>query len=632
MKNTISSKEHKKILTQILLYISQIAEKNNINYSLIGGSLIGAIRNGGIIPWDDDIDIILDVENYNKLIEAIDKDNSDRYKVVNIDTENTYYYPYAKIVDTNTSLVEKGCKHINNYGAYIDVFCYHNAPKNKIARAIHYYKIQMYKILFSGYAYNKISKGSKYRLLKRIGKVYCNIFGIKRVICNYKKLLAKYDNKNSDVVISDWPCYGSKKEYQTKSSIEEYMKQKFESMKVKIFKDYDTILRTTFGDYMTPPPTEKQISHHSMIVEYREKQVERNGKIKVLHILDVKNPLCNGVATAVKDYIRNESGYADVALYSLGSEAQNDRSSHIFESKKYNNIKSLPGGFSSPDIVVFNEIYKKKYIKLYKECLKNNIPYIIIPHGCLVKEAQSKKYLKKKIANVLLFRAFIEHASAIQFLNEIERNNSISINKKTIISGNGIDIKKKKNHFNACIKNIIYIGRYDVKTKGLDLIINTCMKNAEWFRTNNVAINLYGRDSTNTRKELALIVERDGISDIVKVNDAVYDIEKESVLLNSYAFIQTSRHEGQPMGVLEALSYGLPCIVTFGTSFGDYVNNNKCGIGISFDEDELFEAVKKITEDEKLRNMYSRNSKIIEAYYEWHEVSRKCIEEYKELI
>ena len=116
------------------------------------------------------------------------------------------------------------------------------------------------------------------------------------------------------------------------------------------------------------------------------------------------------------------------------------------------------------------------------------------------------------------------------------------------------------------------------------------------------------------------------------LHDAIYDKEKEKALLNSYSFIQVSRHEGQPMGIMEALSYGLPCIVTYETTFGNYVNDNRCGIGINFDSTELFNAIKKMFEDERFRERCSKNSIIVDTDYEWNSVIKKCIEEYKELL
>lgn len=268
-RNELTLEEYKKILVDALGFIHETCEKNRINYSLLGGSLIGAIRHKGIIPWDDDIDIVLDTKNYQKLIKALTNTKDDKYKLLTADIENTYYYPYAKLVDTSTDVEEIGCKKIHDYGAYIDIFCYHNAPKTKLGKIIHYYKIQAYKIIFSGYAHKEIKKEYKYAFLKKLGKFYAEKIGIQKIIKHYNKLISKYDNKPSNFVIFDWPVYGWKKDYQEKNNIEAVEECKFENIKSYRFSHYDDILSTTFGDYMTPPPIEKRQSGHSMRASYK---------------------------------------------------------------------------------------------------------------------------------------------------------------------------------------------------------------------------------------------------------------------------------------------------------------------------------------------------------------------------
>lgn len=165
--------------------------------------------------------------------------------------------------------------------------------------------------------------------------------------------------------------------------------------------------------------------------------------MKILHVTSVANPDGNGVAVAVKNYFDYEKTSADVAVYNLESNFL--KSKFSYNTTKYQNISSLPNGFNKPDLVVFNEVYKKEYIRLYKECEKKGIAYIIIPHGCLTREAQKKSWLKKKIANPLFFNGFLSGALAIQYLNSEEIEKSIIKDKKYIIAGNGISPRSKKN-------------------------------------------------------------------------------------------------------------------------------------------------------------------------------------------
>lgn len=351
----------------------------------------------------------------------------------------------------------------------------------------------------------------------------------------------------------------------------------------------------------------------------------------ILHITSISDPKGNGVAVAVNNYVKYESKHATVGLYNLDGIIKNEFC-QSFEKEQYGSIKDLPKPFCQPDIVIFNEVYKLEYINLYKECLNRKLKYVIIPHGCLVKLSQRKHKLKKVIGNLLLFNKFISSANAVQFLNEKERDNSIGFKyKKIIISGNGIDASiKKANKYKS--NDFIYIGRYALYIKGLDMLVMICSKYHEWFKKNNIHFNLYGRDSLNGVDKLRSLISKNGVEDTIIINDAIYGQEKEKVLLNAYAFIQLSRHEGQPMGIIEALSYGLPCIVSYGTSFGEYVNNNDCGLGCLFDEKEIFSKIKEMFENKEKRNLQSKNAyACVKRDFDWKIIVSNLIKEYKEV-
>lgn len=338
--------------------------------------------------------------------------------------------------------------------------------------------------------------------------------------------------------------------------------------------------------------------------------------------------MSNGVAVAVADYFNYEKGLAEVAIYNAKDDVVSNEFSYNISD--YKDISALPDGFSSPDIVIFHEVYKPVYLSLYKECIKKGIPYIVVPHGCSTRLSQRRKWLKKKVANVLLFNRFVKKSLAVQYLNEGERDCSIYKNHKYLISGNSISIKKSKNKFKN--KDFVYIGRYSIRHKGLDLLAESIAKNKKWFRDNNVRVQLYGKDSEQERQKLEKMISDRGISDLLLLNDAVYGDVKQKILLGAYVFIQPSRWEGQPMAVMEALSYGLPCIATFNTSFGDYINEKQCGVGVTFNADELFMAMKQMFEDEKFRNKCAKNTKVIERDFFGPDVAKRCINDYRGML
>lgn len=261
----ISLKEQKKILVEILNYIDNIARKNHIKYSLIGGSLIGAVRHSGIIPWDDDIDIGLLPSEYDRLIQVIKKDNNGRYKLLDVESEPSYYYPFAKVIDTRTTGYEIDCKEINNYGVYVDIFKYNYISDNETEIKDYYDKrAKMQNSLFKSFINdsNNIPKKIYHKIMSKRNSV--------NIAKKYIEFSEQYNDKEMNNVMINWTPYGYKKETHSKKSFEEYIDVKFENIDVMILKDYDKVLKTTFGDYMTPPPKEKQITHHSMKMYWKD--------------------------------------------------------------------------------------------------------------------------------------------------------------------------------------------------------------------------------------------------------------------------------------------------------------------------------------------------------------------------
>lgn len=270
--------EQKKIMVEILRYFDEKCRENNINYSLIGGSLIGAIRHKGIIPWDDDIDVILTKDNYEKIIKVLLNENNSRYKLLTTDNCPDYFFPFPKLVDTKTFVIEPmSLKQIDEYGIYIDIFSYFNISddKNKAIKTVK--KIKLYNRLISRrktpikkLPFSKVCIGI-------IRNLISFLIGKKKLLKMIYKISNNVDNINSSYVVSNWPIYPIEKEIQLSKNIEEYIDVPFENMTVMIFKNYDEILKTTFGDYMKLPPEDKRVCH-GLIAYWRDDEDEKSKK------------------------------------------------------------------------------------------------------------------------------------------------------------------------------------------------------------------------------------------------------------------------------------------------------------------------------------------------------------------
>ena len=353
--------------------------------------------------------------------------------------------------------------------------------------------------------------------------------------------------------------------------------------------------------------------------------------MNILHIASVKNDLYSGVSVVVPQHIKAQQTIENIAIINItnidvaGAEQQ-------FEYKKPFDIATLSEPFCHPDLVVFHEIYRFDYIAISKHLRKKKIPYIIIPHGSLTKEAQRKKRLKKIAGNFVFFNAFINGAAAIQYLSEKEMANS-PFGKVKFVGTNGIPIpNNKKESFSEGKVRFLYIGRMDMYHKGLDLMLEAAEKNISFMRENNAEIFMFGPETQGMREQVNQRIEEKKLFNLVSLQDAVTGDEKQEQLLNSDIFVQTSRFEGIPMGILEALSYGLPCVVTEGTNVGEIVKKYDAGWVAQTNADSISDTIKQAIIEQDLWREKSVNAvKLIEDNFMWDKVAADALLHYRKI-
>lgn len=357
----------------------------------------------------------------------------------------------------------------------------------------------------------------------------------------------------------------------------------------------------------------------------------------ILHVANLENSKSAGPNINVPQNVIYGNLFENVGLYNLTTDnppIKIDKDKY-FSYRVYKNIKDLPKPFNNPDIVVFHGIYFIKYCQIAKQLNMNNIPYIIVPRCSLTKSAIKSKYLKKKVANLIFFNKFVENAKAIHFLtqNEYEESKSFKMNDYFVV-GNGIELPQKYYK----IKNreefrITFVARYNIYHKGLDILLEAINKQQKWCRKNKVYLYLYGTDSDNGLNYINNYVKKHKLSDIVKINGAVFDNEKEKVLLDSDIFIHTSRLEGQPTAVIEAISYGVPVIVTPGTNIMKEVSENCLGFISEFSTENVEETIINSYNSKKEFEKISKNEiEYAKKEFEWKKIVKKTIEEYKKIL
>lgn len=289
-----------------------------------------------------------------------------------------------------------------------------------------------------------------------------------------------------------------------------------------------------------------------------------------------------------------------------------------------------------PDLVIFEDFYYFDFCRIGRFLWKEKIPYIIVPRGSMTHIAQKQKCLKKIPANILMFNSFSRKALAIEYLTEAEKNNSgARWNKNALIVPNGTDARliHSKPSFSKNIVRGVFIGRIEFFQKGLDVFIDVCGDLRSLLTEKNVRIDLYGPCSDVTRSKISFMLKEYNLEDIIHLHSETHGEEKMNILLNSDFFILTSRFEGLPMGLLEALSYGLPCLITDETNIGKEIEMFGAGYSSPFNKEEIERNFERILgmNDEDAKEM-SQNSIAFAKKYNWDVIAEAAHDSYSKLI
>ncbi len=242
---------------KILEEFDRICNDNNLRYSLAGGTLLGAVRHKGFVPWDDDIDVCMprpDYEKFKKIFKNEQfylSDDKGKYSI----------YPFLKMMDKSIEVQEVGFNEVSNL--WIDVFPIDGLPsENKKLKKI-YKKSSLYRkiIVFDKWKNLNVYGGKHNKLIAFLIKIYVKTYGVKRAIKNSIRLALKHDYKKSDYVGAiTWGCYGVG-ERMLKSEYEQFTEMEFEGKKFSVMGCWDSYLRGIYGDYMKLPPEDKRITH-----------------------------------------------------------------------------------------------------------------------------------------------------------------------------------------------------------------------------------------------------------------------------------------------------------------------------------------------------------------------------------
>lgn len=265
----IELEELKSLQLDILIKVHEFCLRNNLNYSLTGGTLLGAIRHKGYIPWDDDIDICMPRPSYNKFLQTFNGFYKD-LTVYAPELDKNYYAPYANVCDDRTVLEEGVNGHRNDViGVKIDVFPIDGIVDNKECQKTIEKKVLWYnRILSSKRSIISYDKSLLDVIKLLIKKMVFSVYSFEAIQKKIMQLVTKFsfDEVNSVAQQSFLP-YGLK--VYSRELFEDYTDVDFEGYKFKSMKNYDVYLRNLYGDYMQLPPKSQQVPKHDFIAYWK---------------------------------------------------------------------------------------------------------------------------------------------------------------------------------------------------------------------------------------------------------------------------------------------------------------------------------------------------------------------------
>ena len=252
MMRQLSLEEIKQLEIGILDYVVEVCDKNSIKYFLSYGTLLGAVRHRGFIPWDDDIDLVMLRDDYNRFLKIIEKAPHPRYRVLT-PKDKGYFYTFVKVVDTETNVVEEEVEQMPVNGVWVDIFPLDGVKKISSIHTKFCYLLNKCRgaSIYKNFPKEKGISYFSWKICKLIGpRLFLSVF---ETICQRYRL----DDCNYVSVISN-----PYKNMFEKSIFNDIILLNFEGKKYSCPHDYDKLLTILYGNYMLIPKEENRIRHH----------------------------------------------------------------------------------------------------------------------------------------------------------------------------------------------------------------------------------------------------------------------------------------------------------------------------------------------------------------------------------
>lgn len=268
MEKTIDITDLKKIQLEVMDYFHHWCLENGITYFITAGTLIGALRHKGFIPWDDDIDVVMLRADYEKMIASFPRKG--RYCLYSIEADATCIYPYAKIYDSTTVMIEGDERDHPAIGVNIDIFPLDNATDNyedakTLKKELHFMS-NILGVKHLDRADRGILKNVTVACLRLLAGCFSYHWLINKIIKKSKKYI---ENPQSRYIVNAVIYAKGEREILEREWFRKAIDLEFEGRMYKAPIGADQYMQRLFGDYMQMPPEDKRVSHHRFKAYYK---------------------------------------------------------------------------------------------------------------------------------------------------------------------------------------------------------------------------------------------------------------------------------------------------------------------------------------------------------------------------
>jgi lipopolysaccharide cholinephosphotransferase len=246
-------------LTELEIFreIKRICDLSSVRYYMLGGSVLGAVRHKGFIPWDDDIDVAMPRPDYERFASICATQLDGRFWWQSYRTEDRYPLVFGKLLHCGTELLQQPTQHLPiRHSVYVDVFPLDGIPQSRLTRLGHKHVLKFCEM--------RISADVRRRGYKRLAASLTRVIPRGLAIKLFETLARRFDYDLSHAVVNHGGTWGYEREAVPKEWFGDGEDLEFEGMSVRCPTKWDAYLTQVYGDYMTPPPEEQRRGYHEL--------------------------------------------------------------------------------------------------------------------------------------------------------------------------------------------------------------------------------------------------------------------------------------------------------------------------------------------------------------------------------